>query len=186
MAGPGPAPQPAPVVVRLPRALPGGGAGGGGDGSWTGTVACLGKSSLRRRGAAPGRLHHRPVAGLPPQKRHPGSGRPPRPGRLLRRVAGLRSLAVADGLMHHETNGVSTVEGKPRPGRNRTGGNHPGGNWPGRNQMDVCRVWLVADFWQERQDSNPRPLVLETSALARLSYAPAWYPWRDSNPRRAT
>ena len=28
-------------------------------------------------------------------------------------------------------------------------------------------------IWQERQDSNPRPLVLETSALARLSYAPA-------------
>ncbi len=27
--------------------------------------------------------------------------------------------------------------------------------------------------WQEREDSNPRPLVLETSALARLSYAPA-------------
>ena len=40
--------------------------------------------------------------------------------------------------------------------------------------------------WQEREDSNPRPLVLETSALARLSYAPIWYPWRDSNPRRAT
>ena len=42
------------------------------------------------------------------------------------------------------------------------------------------------EFWQEREDSNPRPLVLETSALTRLSYAPAWYPWRDSNPRRAT
>ena len=27
--------------------------------------------------------------------------------------------------------------------------------------------------WQEREDSNPRPLVLETSALTRLSYAPA-------------
>ena len=26
--------------------------------------------------------------------------------------------------------------------------------------------------WQEREDSNPRPLVLETSALTRLSYAP--------------
>ena len=34
---------------------------------------------------------------------------------------------------------------------------------------------LVAGWeWQERQDSNPRPLVLETSALARLSYAPAY------------
>ena len=33
----------------------------------------------------------------------------------------------------------------------------------------------LAEFvgWQERQDSNPRPLVLETSALAKLSYAPA-------------
>ena len=35
---------------------------------------------------------------------------------------------------------------------------------------------MVASFsdyeWQEREDSNPRPLVLETSALARLSYAP--------------
>ena len=30
--------------------------------------------------------------------------------------------------------------------------------------------------WQEREDSNPRPLVLETSALARLSYAPAMVP----------
>ena len=28
------------------------------------------------------------------------------------------------------------------------------------------------EYWQEREDSNPRPLVLETSALARLSYAP--------------
>ena len=27
--------------------------------------------------------------------------------------------------------------------------------------------------WQERQDSNPRPSVLETDALTRLSYAPA-------------
>ncbi len=30
-------------------------------------------------------------------------------------------------------------------------------------------------IWQEREDSNPRPLVLETSALARLSYAPALF-----------
>ena len=30
-------------------------------------------------------------------------------------------------------------------------------------------------IWQEREDSNPRPLVLETSALARLSYAPAMF-----------
>ncbi len=29
-----------------------------------------------------------------------------------------------------------------------------------------------AYFWQEREDSNPRPLVLETSALTKLSYAP--------------
>ncbi len=28
------------------------------------------------------------------------------------------------------------------------------------------------EIWQEREDSNPRPLVLETSALTRLSYAP--------------
>jgi hypothetical protein len=27
-------------------------------------------------------------------------------------------------------------------------------------------------FWQGRQDSNPRPAVLETAALAKLSYAP--------------
>ena len=33
----------------------------------------------------------------------------------------------------------------------------------------LIRAWI----WQEREDSNPRPLVLETSALARLSYAPA-------------
>ncbi len=32
--------------------------------------------------------------------------------------------------------------------------------------------WMVVFEWQEREDSNPRPLVLETSALARLSYAP--------------
>ena len=32
---------------------------------------------------------------------------------------------------------------------------------------------MRAKIWQEREDSNPRPLVLETSALARLSYAPA-------------
>ena len=78
---------------------------------------------------------------------------------------------MADGLIQHETNGVSTVGGRRRPAKNRE---------------YVSRGWLVANFWQERQDSNPRPLVLETSALARLSYAPAWYPWRDSNPRRAT
>ena len=30
----------------------------------------------------------------------------------------------------------------------------------------------LGNGWQERQDSNPRPLVLETSALAKLSYAP--------------
>ena len=33
--------------------------------------------------------------------------------------------------------------------------------------------FLAKILWQERRDSNPRPLVLETSALARLSYAPA-------------
>ena len=33
--------------------------------------------------------------------------------------------------------------------------------------------FFVPKIWQEREDSNPRPLVLETSALARLSYAPA-------------
>ena len=35
------------------------------------------------------------------------------------------------------------------------------------------RALIRAYFWQEREDSNPRPLVLETSALTRLSYAPA-------------
>ncbi len=35
------------------------------------------------------------------------------------------------------------------------------------------RSLFVPKIWQEREDSNPRPLVLETSALARLSYAPA-------------
>ena len=37
------------------------------------------------------------------------------------------------------------------------------------------RSFFVPKIWQEREDSNPRPLVLETSALARLSYAPALY-----------
>ena len=38
----------------------------------------------------------------------------------------------------------------------------------------VCfGVFYRGPSWQEREDSNPRPLVLETSALARLSYAPA-------------
>ena len=32
---------------------------------------------------------------------------------------------------------------------------------------------LCDGLWQERQDSNPRPAVLETAALTRLSYAPA-------------
>ena len=33
-------------------------------------------------------------------------------------------------------------------------------------------MWGLAE-WQERQDLNPRPSVLETDALTRLSYAPA-------------
>ena len=37
----------------------------------------------------------------------------------------------------------------------------------------------LGNKWQERQDSNPRPLVLETSALAKLSYAPVC---RQYNP----
>ena len=37
-------------------------------------------------------------------------------------------------------------------------------------------------MWQERQDSNPRPTVLETVALARLSYAPAGHPSILSEP----
>ena len=47
--------------------------------------------------------------------------------------------------------------------------------------------------WQEREDSNPRPLVLETSALAKLSYAPTYMvpleglepPTRDLGRRRS-
>ncbi len=36
-----------------------------------------------------------------------------------------------------------------------------------------CSEGDMAYFiWQEREDSNPRPPVLETGALARLSYAP--------------
>ena len=30
------------------------------------------------------------------------------------------------------------------------------------------------EAWQEREDSNPRPPVLETGALTKLSYAPTW------------
>ena len=39
----------------------------------------------------------------------------------------------------------------------------------------IPRPFFVPKSWQEREDSNPRPLVLETSALARLSYAPAMF-----------
>ena len=39
-----------------------------------------------------------------------------------------------------------------------------------------------AYFWQEREDSNPRPLVLETSALAKLSYAPVLVPLEGLEP----
>ena len=35
-------------------------------------------------------------------------------------------------------------------------------------------AYFMPRIWQERQDSNPRPSVLETDALARLSYAPAF------------
>ena len=53
-------------------------------------------------------------------------------------------------------------------------------------------IWEAFTFqWQGRQDSNPRPAVLETAALAKLSYAPQpaqlyqKYPWGDSNARHA-
>ena len=39
--------------------------------------------------------------------------------------------------------------------------------------MDLLFSLPGGEVWQEREDSNPRPLVLETSALTRLSYAPA-------------
>ena len=38
---------------------------------------------------------------------------------------------------------------------------------------DISGAAILVYVWQEREDSNPRPLVLETSALTRLSYAPA-------------
>ena len=41
-----------------------------------------------------------------------------------------------------------------------------------KNKTGAIRPRFSFENWQEREDSNPRPLVLETSALARLSYAP--------------
>ena len=56
---------------------------------------------------------------------------------------------------------------------------HTDGKWmPSRGMRKRRTTDCISVIWQERQDSNPRPLVLETSALARLSYAPAspaWY-----------
>ena len=45
---------------------------------------------------------------------------------------------------------------------------------PPRYQHGALPVELAAqlDPWQGRKDSNPRPSVLETDALTRLSYAP--------------
>ena len=40
-----------------------------------------------------------------------------------------------------------------------------------RTNRHECLCYTV-EAWQERQDSNPRPSVLETDALTRLSYAP--------------
>ena len=45
--------------------------------------------------------------------------------------------------------------------------------WESKNKTGAIRPRFSFENWQEREDSNPRPLVLETSALARLSYAPA-------------
>src|SRR5207302_601027 len=43
---------------------------------------------------------------------------------------------------------------------------------PPRYQHGALPVELAARLWQGRKDSNPRPSVLETDALTRLSYAP--------------
>jgi hypothetical protein len=44
-------------------------------------------------------------------------------------------------------------------------------------------VQRLREEWQARKDSNPRPSVLETDALTRLSYAPTaegkFYPTPD-------
>ena len=48
-------------------------------------------------------------------------------------------------------------------------------NRKNKRASELPEVPFVPKIWQEREDSNPRPLVLETSALARLSYAPALY-----------
>ena len=40
---------------------------------------------------------------------------------------------------------------------------------PGDGSLETSRR-----KWQGRKDSNPRPSVLETDALTRLSYAPMW------------
>lgn len=38
--------------------------------------------------------------------------------------------------------------------------------------MTVKILQRLLEEWQARKDSNPRPSVLETDALTRLSYAP--------------
>ena len=59
---------------------------------------------------------------------------------------------------------------------------------PPRYQHGALPVELAAlESWQGRKDSNPRPSVLETDALTRLSYAPnIWaevYPVDDPERR---
>ena len=48
-------------------------------------------------------------------------------------------------------------------------------NSKNKRTSDNFEILFMPKIWQEREDSNPRPLVLETSALARLSYAPALF-----------
>ena len=55
-----------------------------------------------------------------------------------------------------------------------------------KGPQNYPRSFFVPKIWQEREDSNPRPLVLETSALARLSYAPALYGVLGRQPKWLT
>src|SRR5213080_4341658 len=70
---------------------------------------------------------------------------------------------------------------------------------PPRYQHGALPDELAARNWQGRKDSNPRPSVLETDALTRLSYAPKagskFYPdgpdllsgqWPSSSPTSAS
>ena len=54
--------------------------------------------------------------------------------------------------------------------------------WESKNKTGAIRPRFSFENWQEREDSNPRPLVLETSALAKLSYAPVLVPLEGLEP----